>query len=456
MNHLKQQLCLSNFKYFCKLILGWEYMGRMHREIIESVMGSDNNLVVLAPRGHWKTSLMSVAFPLWIAYRSDEPKEIVITAASLNQSSEILEKIKGTIDGNEYLKKLFKPENIYKSQWSASKIKLKTGTRISVFPFGSGIRGVHPDYCICDDILKDESANIDYAKDTYYSAVYPITQAKNGKQIVIGTPMAFNDLLADLKHKETFDSLEYSAILYDDEGNWKEPLFPEHFTMEKLKDIKSTMPAHLWSREYECKPISSDTALFPLNLIQACLKANVEKKEDKDYSYYMGCDIALSEKESADFSVFTIIRSSEDNPHEVIHIDRMKGISTNNQVEKIARYHKEYGFSKIIVEKRGLSYGMVNDLINDDRVKNVIEPFITNNKNKEEILSNLEVTMRHGNLKLLNNDTLINELLSFGIKIRNGKQTYEGLSEHDDCVISLALALEAATNSNIPITMTVV
>ena len=79
MNYLKEQMCKSNFFYFCKLILDWEYMGRMHREIIDKVMNSDNHLVVLAPRGHWKTSLMSVAFPLWIAYRNIgiESKEIV-------------------------------------------------------------------------------------------------------------------------------------------------------------------------------------------------------------------------------------------------------------------------------------------------------------------------------------------------------------------------------------------
>ena len=47
---------------------------------------------------------VSVAFPLWIAYRSSEPKEIVITAASLNQSSEILEKVKAVIDNNDLLK----------------------------------------------------------------------------------------------------------------------------------------------------------------------------------------------------------------------------------------------------------------------------------------------------------------------------------------------------------------
>lgn len=456
MNKLKEQLCKADFKYFCKLILGWKYMGKMHREIIETIMNSNKNLVVQAPRGHWKTSLMSVAFPLWIAYRSDEPKVIVITAASLNQSSEILEKIKETIEGNKTLKKLFKPDSTYNTQWSASKIKLKTGTRILVFPFGSGIRGVHPHYCINDDILKDEAANIEYAKNIYYSAVYPITQAKNGKQIVIGTPMAYNDLLNDLKTKETFNSLEYSAIIYDDEGNWKEPLFPEHFTLKKLREIKATMPAHLWSREYECKPISSDTALFPLSLINSCLEKEVKVKENSEYTYYMGCDIALSEKESADFSVFVIVRKSEGNPLEVVHIDRFKGVSTNNQIEKIANYHKQYDFNKIIVEKRGLSFGMVEELEKDDRVKGVIEPFVTNAKNKEKILSSLEVSMRNGEIKLINNDTLINELLSFGIKVRQGKQTYEGLSDHDDTVIALALAVKAADLGVVPVTMTYV
>lgn len=54
--------------------------------------------------------------------------------------------------------------------------------------------------------------------------------------------------------------------------------------------------------------------------------------------------------------------------------------------------------------------------------------------------------MRNGGLALQRNDTLLTELSQFAYKKhKDGRMAYQSLGEHDDCVMSLAIALEAAS-----------
>ena len=76
-----------------------------------------------------------------------------------------------------------------------------------------------------------------------------------------------------------------------------------------------------------------------------------------------------------------------------------------------------------------------------------VSGFLTNKNNKEELISHLLSGFQCNNLFILNNPIIIKELSAFGLKkdVRTGKETYEALGGHDDTVISLGLAYEAAT-----------
>jgi len=450
LNSFTEQLCKSDFKYFLKLILDLKTC-RMHEEMIDAVTKSDKHVVALAPRGHGKTIINSIAFPLWMCWRSEKPLFFVVMSSTLDQSVEILEQIKQTVQKNNLLYDALYPDNVHSSQWSATKLKFKNNSRIICSPFGSSIRGKHPDFAILDDILKDESANLEYAKDTFYSAVWPVVQAKKGKFLIVGTPMHYTDLLNDLmKPDKSSDwiQLKYKACDIGDNGEIENPLFPELFPIKQLEKIRRTQPPHLWSREYLCEPISGDMSLFPYSLIESCSELELEET-DKEPQYFMGCDIALSDKAGADYSAFLIVKKQGDNL-EVIDMWREKGISTENQIKEMKRLHKQYNFSKIIVEKVGLSIGMVDELQKDPVLKSVVVPFVTKRENKEQILSHLEVLMRNKGLKINKFhrvSILKNELMCFKYRVKRGKQSYESVGEHDDTVIALALAVEAATGS---------
>ena len=443
----------NNFNIFCQHILN-QKIGAVHREWINAIEAPHINTCVVAPRGHFKTSILSVAYPLWRLFKSDTPMTATIFSASLGQSTEIMGKIKNIIETNDVINYFLMPKSA-SAKWSETKITTEGNHRILCIPFGDAIRGFHPDLSICDDVQKvEESTNAEYVKEVFYGIIYPITQAKNGKHVVVGTPSSYLDLLHDLETKEDFKTLKYSAIKSD--GN---PLFPEHYSLEQLTRIKNTLPAHLWAREYMCQPISSSTSLFPFDtLIRPALELKVDPTPDQQKMAlkYLGCDIAVSEEGGSDYSAFVEVTKYPDLPMEAKIMFHKRGITTTQQQKLIKELHTVNKYNKVIVEQVGISYSMVVELQQDDQMRSFVEEFKTSNSLKEQALSRLEITLRNNNLKLPKDDELLTELMQFGIKLNRGKQTFESLGKHDDIVMALAMAVNAATQTTVPVSCVIV
>ena len=453
-NNLNEIMAKEYFSSFCRVILN-QKLGKMHEEWIDSIMRGDKHVCLVAARGHFKTTILSVAFPLWIMYRtpSTDRKTILVCSGSLKQSTEIMDRIKETLMENTVLREVLYPKNIHETKWSETQIKTKRGHRVICVPFGDGARGFHSNFTISDDVLTDETTNVEQSKKTFYSVVFPTTQSKKGRHIVVGTPISFVDLLADLESKETFRTMKYPAVKVDSHGSWLEPQFPEHFSFPQLREIRDTMPAHLWAREYMCRPVSDSTALFPyethiapaIDLWSQMTQARMAKVQDPKaiptvVPKFLGIDIAASKETGADFTVITEVQKMPDEPMYVASIVRHHGFET----QEIVNLHQANQYNRILIEKTGLGQGYVQDLQQHDATRSVVVDFKTTRESKEALISRLEVLLKNHQIALPNNEILVQELMQMGMKIKNGKETYESLGRHDDTVISLALAVQAA------------
>lgn len=422
-------------------------MGDMHREIINAIMTDKRNINIMAARGHGKTNLLSIAFPLWICWRTPAatPKMITIQSGRMELATEILKKIKRLVETNPVIRERLMPDSIHDVKWSETQLEFKNGHRILSIPFGDSIRGFHVDYNICDDILKDETTNVEETKKQFFAAVFPITQAKKGKHIVVGTPMSFKDLLHTLANTPTFLTLKYPAFKPD--GT---PQFPQQFSIEQLNEIRKTQPSYLWSREYLISPVSDESALFPHETaISPCVRLDypeLTKDEEISRQYVLGCDFAVSDKDKADFSCFIVIQVVEGRPYYFFKKELFKGMPTDAQIERIKELHRIYHFSKIVAEQTGLSYGIAENLLKDPETAGVTEGFETKVKSKSELLGRLEVTLRNHQIKLPDDGSLLDELAGWVIRDKDGKQTAESVKEHDDQVMALAFAVYAASS----------
>ena len=274
--------------------------------------------------------------------------------------------------------------------------------------------------------------------------VSPIIRTKKGRLIVVGTPMSFDDLFSDLFDPNKYPGANlgyYPARLPDGSPLWK-----ERFTDDELEVIEKNMGPIKWSREYMLKPIGAGAMLFDEQLVKSCIDkdCNILNRQPNT-QYFLGCDIALSSAKSADFSCFIIIEKNEKEPLRVVDIWHEQGVPMDEQIKAIKTLHLEYNFARIVIEKVGLSYGMVEELQGDNVTRSVTEDFVTNMRNKEDILSRLHVLMKNKQLKFYPDDNLLKELYTFGVKKKkDGRQSYETLGKHDDMVMALAMACFAA------------
>jgi hypothetical protein len=440
-------LAERDFAFFYRVFLKGKMSG-MHQEIIDAVMNDKRHLVVMAARGHFKTTLLSQAFPLWVCFRtpSSNPQQIIILSASMEQSTDILRGLKRMIVNSPVLQERLIPESLHDVKWSETQLEFKNGHRIMSVPFGDSVRGKHVNYCILDDVLTEETTNVEEAKNIFYGPVFPTVQAKRGKIIVVGTPMSYMDLLHDLaKPEKGFASMSFPAFKPD--GSIQ---FPEHFDKEQLESIRRTMPSHLFSREYLLVPVSGSNALFPFDVREACRSIEIPPltiEEEQSAQYVLGGDVAVSDKERGDFACYTVLKIVSGKPIIYYKKSLLKGVGTAEQGKLVAELHKQFNFSKILVEQTGLSYGVVDFLLHDDSTKYVTEGFNTTRKSKMEILGLLETTMRNMSLQLPVDDSLDDELSGWEVKQdpNTGMQISQSLKQHDDQVMSLAIAVFAAS-----------
>ena len=154
--------------------------------------------------------------------------------------------------------------------------------------------------------------------------------------------------------------------------------------------------------------------------------------------FVIGVDLAKTQ----DFTVLTVINAQTG---QVVEIERFNNISWVIQKERIKALAEKYNNARIVLDATGLGDPIFDDLYREGL--NVI-PFKFTHQSKVKLIEHLAIMIENRKIYILPNDTLINELSVFEYKeSRSGVITYsapEGY--HDDCVISLALAVWGMTH----------
>ena len=447
----------TDLAFFLRHVVGAK-LSPFHYEMLSILWkgGKLNRFVrIMAPRGHLKTTLFSVYFVTWRLYRESR-FEISITSSTIEQAKRILVKIKELLDDNEMLKAIMPTttEGIY-STWNKFQIDTANGNKVFISPFNSTARGAHVDLYIFDDILRDNaSITNEQAKMLFWGTLYPCSQTRKGQMVVVGTPITNDDILSDIsaidddgkrKHPDWICA-KYAAVELDVEGNIIKALWPENFTTDEMERMRRDQGPLMFAREYLCNPMGGGSTLFPEDVMRRQTKSVEHGERVGNGTYYLGVDIALSKKQSSDFTVFTVIEKDSTGKYWMRKMERYKTDDQHWILERVKTLHRAFGFRKALIEDRGLSQGLVVDAINDEELRFVADRFVTTQNNKEEAVSLVLTGLQRGDLFILNNQILWDEMMSFGIKKnpRTGTQTFEALSGHDDCVMSLCFAFYAA------------
>ena len=149
-----RQLYLSDFFLFAKHCLGYKDLEwAVHGECVKALESDAKKKLIVMPRGSFKSSLGSVAYPIWKLLR-DPNATILLDSEIYTNSKNFLREIKGHIASSKFIQVF---GNIVGPKWDEGEIILSTRTKnrkeasITVGGIETTKVGQHYDLIIGDD-----------------------------------------------------------------------------------------------------------------------------------------------------------------------------------------------------------------------------------------------------------------------------------------------------------------
>ena len=376
---IEETLRCKNLTYFITSVLPDFQLGWHHLEWGDLVH-RHNKLCIEAARDHGKSFYFSNAYAAWQLYRYSKPKKMIYSkrpsksnsnrgylfSFSLQQSVDLMEILKGTIEGNDILRERLFPDSRNSGAWASTNIVCKNGARLTCKGFGSSVRGAHPYWIVVDDGLKDNviysqlqrQKSIDYFHSVIMNMLVP-----GGQIIVVGTPFHASDLYGDLKSKSKAATgsdkgwfvIEYPAIFPDGRILW-----PARWGFNDLMEKKATQGNIIFSRENLCRPITNESSIFPLKILERSLLRMenytlVRNRDDfpmKFNKVVVGCDFAISGNVGADYAVFTVWGVDDETGERwLLYFYREKGKTFHEQMQVLRGINVRFRPDTFVMEQ---------------------------------------------------------------------------------------------------------
>lgn len=432
-------LLYSNICLFSLIVLKKHFdmkPAKFHIDVYNKLLAPSKKKCIVAPRRHSKSTVVSLCYVLWCSL-FQQKQYIVIISDTYTQSAMFLNAIKDEIETNETIKMLW--GSLKGAIWREDVIVLANGVMIACKGADQPMRGLkyknqRPDLIIGDDLENDEMIESMERRDALYRWIYKTVipaLAKDGTFVIIGTILHYDSVLLRIYKDPSFDSLFFSAI-----ENGK-PLWEEMFSMEDLMTIKKEYAdagmLDVFYSEYLNEPISAENAPFKKTWLQFYDQAPSLQSLNR----FIGVDLAISKKASADWSVITVVGIDALNRVYVLETVRDKSDPFDLAVE-LLRLCKKYSPYSVGLEttayQKAFQY-IFEKLMKDEHDYYMIEEIKPDTDKERRIKSILQHRFKNGEMFLRKNqESLIEELLGFP------------KTRYDDTLDSLAHAVMISTS----------
>lgn len=325
-----------------------------HREIWELCCSDDELVAIAAPRGHAKSTAVSFVYVL-AACLFRQAQFVVLVANTESQAKNFLDGIKSALTTNLALRELFGIKDLPTDSKTEIICRMEDGHKFRIIAMGSGqqIRGalwearIRPDLIVGDDLENDEMVMNDERREAFRlwvaNALLPI-RAPGGKVRIVGTILHLDSFLArvtpvegerdsvcdenglkftfappkrgDLKAGRMFKGVLYKAHVGDHPSDikaQKDTLWPSRFSkkdyMDKYLTAKDIGHPESYAQEYLNRPLDPATAFFRKSDLVSWTKEDHDAiaEQRKPLLFYAGGDLAITEKERADYTAFVIV-----------------------------------------------------------------------------------------------------------------------------------------------------
>ncbi len=237
MSALRREVGHSSLHMFARTYLAHHFSlapSTMHVDMFGMLKHASRHrnarIAIAAPRGHAKSTVVSLAYALWCICYGLEPY-IVLASNTAGQSDDLLTPIKGELESNRLLLEDF-PEVAEPpgtkpgpERWRKNDIITRNGVKVISLGAGQKIRGRkhrqhRPTLIILDDVENEAEAISADQRDSkmqwFKRAVMKAGVATQTNVVVVGTILHYDSLLAQLIDGRTmpgWTARKYQAVL---------------------------------------------------------------------------------------------------------------------------------------------------------------------------------------------------------------------------------------------------
>lgn len=245
-----------------------------HWELAELAAEHDF-LAVAAPRGHAKTTVLALAEPLFSAATRREPFTLIVSDTATQAEQRTSDLYAELLENDQLVRAyphLALPE---RKDYESKRVKRSTrdfitlgGIRFTSAGAGQSLRGIkdrhqRPSRIIVDDLENDENVRTPEQReklwDWFTKSLLNLPGAEGARITIIGTILHERSLLARLLSPEqasVWTQRRYRAL---SDGR---PLWPGHWTLEKLEAARTRIGSRAFSTEFLNDPVDDSVTLW--------------------------------------------------------------------------------------------------------------------------------------------------------------------------------------------------
>lgn len=247
----------------------------LHAAIMEALSDdAHRSVAIVAPRGHGKSVISALAFPLWCICLKHR-RNIVIVTHERSLATQFVQDIRTELTENPELTGQY--SNLLEGcKGGQARFTTTSGVTVQAKSTGASFRGLRvgpnrPDLVICDDLEKDghvASAEGRRKLDHWLRRVVIPALAPRGRIVVLGSLIHYDSLLANLRDPRRFPRWKY-LVYRAKEGKLRPdgsfvmvPCWPARWPLAKLEEERQRIGSTAFEQEYMANPVDEETRVF--------------------------------------------------------------------------------------------------------------------------------------------------------------------------------------------------
>ncbi len=381
-----------------------------HRELWELCCSKDKFVAAAAPRGHAKSTIVTITYTL-SALLFRQQKFVLLVADTEAQAALFLGQIKQILYDSPEIHQLFglnineKGVVFEKDTETDIIVEFNDKSKFRIIAKGAeqklrGLlwQGSRPDLIVIDDILNDELVankdRRDKLRKWIYGALIPC-RSEVGKIRWVGTVMNLDDPLCSLMPNErSKDAVVEDLKVWSKrkKGMWRTVLYRAHnhdyskilwperktkqFFEELRQDFQEQGMPEVYACEYMNNPVDDSIRYFR----KGDFLPLTEEDRKKNKQFYVTADLAISEKERADYTAILV-----------------GGLDSNGQLHIVNCIRERLSGDEIVATLLSLQkvYNPIAVGIEDTQISKAIGPYLNRAMMESGIYMNVLMLKPH-------------------------------------------------------------